>query len=44
MKIVVFGATSKTGSLLLEQALAKGHIIKDIRTKNQEPRQVLYIN
>ncbi len=25
MKIVVFGATGKTGSLLIEQALAKGH-------------------
>jgi uncharacterized protein YbjT (DUF2867 family) len=25
MKIVVFGATGKTGSLLVEQALAKGH-------------------
>ena len=25
MKIVIFGATGKTGSLLVEQALAKGH-------------------
>ena len=27
MKIVVFGATGKTGSILVEQALAKGHLV-----------------
>ena len=48
MKIVVFGATGKTGSLLVEQALAKGHDVtvyvrsaQSVKTENPKLKIVV---